>query len=487
MSLGLTALLVTLAYWGGPAPSDDAYIHLRIAEHLATHGQPYFNLGDPVMGSSSPAWTVVLAFLHRLPGTWPVKLGVFESILVLGTVYQGLRVVNEQTRIPRGVSALIGLGLVSILYRSALGWMETPLAVFLWLSALRCLLRRQAIWGLFLGLAVAVRPELVVVGTMMALYALSRQKFQALPAWGLILTGGLPFVLYDLLFFGTVIPAPVYAKRVVYDLTMSESAMTASPIHRGHWALAWLACVTVSGAATLVLSRRRNGDALGEVITGGGTGLFLLYVVKQALVFRWYHPLFVVPWAMGVLLTARKGRVEFAVFAFALTALPYVREFTEDLSAMAHGDAGGGHGFAANARVRKYLDVGERLRVENEDGVLLTSEIGGLGFAFGGTVMDAVGLVSPDAVSHHPMVVGVERASGGLGAIPTSYVEEVLPDFVVTLDVFGHHFLASSVADSYSCELESPYLEVDQPLASGKPLYGATSLVICRRHSMALR
>src|SRR5512141_500160 len=40
---------------------DDTYIQLRIARNLIEHGQPYFNPGEAVNGSSSPVWTVIVA------------------------------------------------------------------------------------------------------------------------------------------------------------------------------------------------------------------------------------------------------------------------------------------------------------------------------------------------------------------------------------------------------------------------------------------
>src|ERR1700744_2109114 len=51
--------------------ADDSYIHLRIATHLMTTGHGYFNLGERVMVTSSPVWTVLLGvsalFFHGFP------------------------------------------------------------------------------------------------------------------------------------------------------------------------------------------------------------------------------------------------------------------------------------------------------------------------------------------------------------------------------------------------------------------------------------
>src|SRR5580698_8233997 len=46
--------------------ADDSYIHLRIATHLMTTGHGYFNLGEKVMVTSSPVWTLLLGVSARL-------------------------------------------------------------------------------------------------------------------------------------------------------------------------------------------------------------------------------------------------------------------------------------------------------------------------------------------------------------------------------------------------------------------------------------
>src|SRR5579862_8108957 len=48
---------------------DDVYIHLRIAQNLIRTGHPYFNPGEPVMVTSSPVWTILLACNGLLFGT----------------------------------------------------------------------------------------------------------------------------------------------------------------------------------------------------------------------------------------------------------------------------------------------------------------------------------------------------------------------------------------------------------------------------------
>ena len=50
---------------------DDAFIHLRIASHLAQEGLYSFNGDRPSFGTSSPLYTLLLALLWKL---WPMTM-----------------------------------------------------------------------------------------------------------------------------------------------------------------------------------------------------------------------------------------------------------------------------------------------------------------------------------------------------------------------------------------------------------------------------
>src|ERR1700712_1724280 len=59
---------------------DDAFIHLRIARNLALTGRAFWNPGERVMATSSPAWTILLA----VSGMWKHRelLPWFEAFLL---------------------------------------------------------------------------------------------------------------------------------------------------------------------------------------------------------------------------------------------------------------------------------------------------------------------------------------------------------------------------------------------------------------------
>lgn len=113
---------------------DDAYIHIRIAQHLLTSGQPYFNLGEPVMASSSPLWTLVLAALFRLGGSPLPSIAIVNSALTTLCVwtYSTLLYKLVRTATPAiWCDITTAVLLVPLLAASSFGLMETPFAMLL--------------------------------------------------------------------------------------------------------------------------------------------------------------------------------------------------------------------------------------------------------------------------------------------------------------------------------------------------------------------
>ena len=72
-----------------PYAFDDAYIHFRIAANLLRHGEPYYNLGQAVLATSSPLWTVLLAPLSAIPSGPLLLVAVVNATLTCGARVSG--------------------------------------------------------------------------------------------------------------------------------------------------------------------------------------------------------------------------------------------------------------------------------------------------------------------------------------------------------------------------------------------------------------
>jgi hypothetical protein len=114
----------------------------------------------------------------------------------------------------------------------------------------------------------------------------------------------------------------------------------------------------------------------------------------------------------------------------------------------------------------------------------MSSEIGGLGYTFEGRVIDGVGLISPQALEHHPMRVPEQRSYGFIGAIPAGFVEESSPELIVALDIFVEELLRSEVASSYAVIREPVYIDEDLRFAPSPVVWWSRNLNILIRKDL---
>jgi len=414
---------------------DDAYLHVRIAEHLITHGRPYFNVDEAVMAGSSPLWTLVLAAGFGVVGT-SVQLVALGNALVttLCVWVYALLLQPSAGRPARPVrdDLTAGLVLVPILAPSSLGLMETPLAL-LTVGGAMLLVQRQRPAGVVLfGMAVFLRLELAAVLVVFATAAVVMRKVRPRDIATFTAAGVLPFVAYDLYFFGTVVPTAVRAKSLGYSLTLDETVFRLVPWSSGPGnataLVVWLAA-SLAGGWYLVRRARVGWTAVAAYLCG--ITILATYVAMRAFVFEWYVPLYAVLIAWPILaawraatLDALTPQARLAACAAALAIL-VVPAQTALLQYVRAGIANPAYAptFGQGARVRRYIEVGSDLYRAFPGSTLLTSEVGGLGHAFRGRVLDGFGLISPAALPYHPLRVPEERSSGTIGAIPPAYIQ----------------------------------------------------------------
>lgn len=464
---------------------DDAYIHARIARNLASAGQPYFHLGEALKSSSSSGWTLLVGAVFRLVGSADVRfIALLNSATLFGlglAVYRLLGVVDDGGlpigwRIA-GAALAVGGGI-----SASTGLMETPLAILM-ITLAFTMLGRGNLWGfLLLGVAAGFRLETLVFAAAGGVVQLTADRRRTLPAAGLGLVGFLPFVLYDLRFFGTLIPHPVRAKSITYGLDRLGSLVTST---QEFWSdplatVLWLTCAAAVVVWVVVIAKRgaihsNRAFFMGYVVSG--IVLWGAYVMARAFVFPWYLPLYFVPIITGAAWLAGRTKSMVPKLLSAVVVLPAV--------ALLLGKGAGlvGHyeysiSSHANARVNQYLAVGSSLWAACPDCDLMTTEIGGLGFSFEGVIVDAVGLVTPEALGFHPMSVPDERPGLGTAGIPPSYFEVVQPALMVSPDTFAFALLKSDVIDEYDAWACPVFDEADEAIPWSERLWGMQHLWI---------
>jgi len=253
--------------WG--VPLDDAYIHFRFAQNLASGHGFAFNPDGAVPASTSPLWVIVL--------TVPALLGL--PLWVVAKAY-GVVALATAAVLAWRLAARLGLTPAAALVVGALTaldgrllWaapsgMEVTLFTALSLAAVLALperreasavasprrppARRVLLLAALCGLATLARPEGYLLTAVLAVALLAHWRDQArswarllLAAAGLYLLLILPYVAFALLTTGRPLPTTFYAKASGLGPHTLSTAVTY---------LVYYILLTISGNPALLLA-----------------------------------------------------------------------------------------------------------------------------------------------------------------------------------------------------------------------------------------
>jgi hypothetical protein len=171
--------------------TDDTFIHLQYARHLAAGAGPVFNVGERVYGCTSPLWIALIALGIKLGGDGLVVAKALGAAATLASVALFFMLVRRSLRSPwLRAGATVAWAANAWMIRWSLSGMETPLAVALTLAGFVSLVgsephgeepgraRTGALWAL----AALARPEALVLVLAWALALLADPASRARPA-----------------------------------------------------------------------------------------------------------------------------------------------------------------------------------------------------------------------------------------------------------------------------------------------------------------
>jgi hypothetical protein len=442
----------------GPLTIDDAFITFRYARNLAEGAGFVYNLGQHVLGTTTPLYATLMAALYRIGVTdLPSAAWVLNALLDAGTAWMlyviGRRLVDRTA----GVAAALLFACAPMGIAFSAGGMEGSLFVFMMVAALLLALNGHLVASMaLLGLDTLVRPEAALAAIVVLLVTAIREKRLPLReglAYGLTLAPWLAFATW---YFGSPIPQSMSAKSTVYAAVYQSEP----------WinALALVMQAGLPGQSLFLLRAYDNLNAVllllvavalpilvGLAISAGRRliranpaaipwVLFpLLYALAYAAagargvrMFHWYIvplvPFYALLLAVGLRTATgnRRGPV-LGWAAFVLVALWWTP------SLVSPEGIGYPVGFT-NGRERLYEEVATDYDGRWDGSTLLAlPEIGAIGYHTRARVLDTVGLVSPSAVRYYPIPNAQLLADN---AVPSALIRDARPDYVVTLDRF---------------------------------------------------
>jgi len=417
--LGLIALTYGWIY--RDFAQDDAFITYRFARNIARgHGFVY-NLGEPVLGTTSPLYALWLAVLGKASGH---DIPLISHWISIFSLWLGAVVLYYLAR-PEGVPQAGAVALIFVT-NPMLGWsigMETCLVnLFVLLVIISYVRHKLTLTGALMGILLLLRYETILLAFILAGHYVLKER--RLPVW---LAAGLPLSVAWSLFawftFGGLIPQSASAKLAARRLPFLVGALVYWRLYVSHNPLyaPVVPLVALGGYRAIRTWYRRLGFSLILVWS-------IVYFVAASLVagaFPWYYgplvPAFAIlaVWGTDMLVSLaapflnrwtmcdQPKRAAHSVLMVVVVAIMALQVDLWAVPGTAH------RGRRVDPRYTTYKEVSKWLNenAEKRD-TLATPEIGVLGYYTDMRIIDLHGLVTPRLAPRHDEDVSrtLERA-----------------------------------------------------------------------------
>ena len=451
----------------GPWPIDDAYITFRYARNLANGLGLVYNPGEAVLGTSTPAFALLLALVTALTPTDIAWAAVTISALADALTVLLIHRLARELGLPpwSALSCALAWALYPVGYRYALGGLETSLASLLILGAFTAYLAgRQGPAMALLGLAVLTRPDaLAAAFVILAAQALRARR---LP-WRsvLILAATLaPWLVFATWQYGNPLPQSLLAKsHAVYLAHHGKNALqalyyVAGLILAGPMGLAAqginvylapehrpvpIAVATVLlavwgfGAGRAIRTDRRWAAFFAFPLLFSGT--YGLLGLRGSLMAEWYlvplAPFFFLGIFAGVVGLCRRlpEPLSPSVEAALCVAIILAQAAGLDLGRLPRRSALVPR-VVWTEREELYRKAAEFLRPRLKPGdVVAAPEIGALGYYCDCRILDTIGLVSPETARYYPLPRHMYVVNY---AVQQDLIRDTSPTYLASLDIF---------------------------------------------------
>lgn len=415
--MSILSLAVRIFY--GAHIRDDAYITLRYAAHLAGGLGFAYNPGQRVIGTTTPLFTLLLALLARIgvqPAVGAIVIGIAcdtASVIVLWALSR--RLVDTWS----ALFSCLFFALFPPLVAYAVSGMETPLYLLLILGGFWLALDgRPVLTATVCALLVLLRPDGILVpialvgGVAWSEYsqhsgplrwAECRRSLAKLGRWlarpvGVFLLMTLPWFSFAWWYAGTLLPQSMLAKWVLPGVPPFASfslfaAYFLSPGPR------WLLPISLLAGAGIFLNPRFRLEARALLLWGALYSIAFLAsnkFVYPLWPFQWYFLPLLIPLALAAgeglchLLNLLRAPSLVRLLLLVGFVVIGVQHLVEQRSSLDRKVAG---------REALYVRFAAVLAREGAaESTVAAAEIGALGYAHPGPILDLAGLVSPQTV-----------------------------------------------------------------------------------------
>ncbi len=386
---------------------DDAFITFRYAENLAAGKGFVYNVGERVLGTTSPLWGLVLTPFARahlpLTAAVPILNALLDCAVVLLVL---LHCRKRNWMLPAVLFAVMFAGDPNMV-RIPVGGMETSLLLFMCVAALILFENgRRVAATLVVAPCYFLRPETLLLLVLLLTLVALRRRWRDLTIMAAlsVLTVGIPVVLLWA-YYGSPVAHSVIAKSAELNgnlLPVLKEELAVNPIHL------LVLPLTVWGATRVIRLRGLPWQSLLWGVMYAG-----VYLLLRPAVWGWYFvPLhfvkfFLAAFGLADLVGRVRGANRISVWTWGLVGSGLVL-----LSGLAIAVAVG----PAPVRKNVYEPLQAWFRQHPAcDAKIMAGDIGAVGYYSDAYIYDLAGLVMPRP-----------RASSDLAAAVSSWQPDYL-------------------------------------------------------------
>ena len=496
----IIAVLVVVALTARALPGartiDDAFITFRYSRSIV-EGQGFvYNPGVHTLGTTTPLFALTMAAISKITGgedfqNYAIAVSAIADAITVVLLFLIARRAIDNDWIAALPAALWAISPMSVTF--AIGGMETSVNI-LWMVAATWLFvahsgSRRGQIGMGVCAALGLLTRIDAAFWIAPLFAfqfidswikghgkpiLERLPWRTWIACGLVL---LPWLIFSAAYFGALIPNSVTAKRNAYLIGPLSALKQLIPVYATPFfefntfgsigAMVGAVVYLALSLFALIFTARKLPRLLPLLIY---PWLYLLiFSALNPLVFRWYFAppipalmlsIVIGAWAVVSQPLRRSRALRFAPLIVGLIGCVWL--FTSVNGWALHPDQGADRPaprMASNALELLYQQMGEHLR--NDLGVVpvtrvASADIGAIGYFSRATIVDTVGLVTPELTRYYPLDPAL-IASDQNYAIPPQLIYDTQPDYLVTMEGFVRAGLAQQAQFNDAYQLITAY------------------------------
>ncbi len=418
--------------------NDDQFILYRYIQNIADGNGFVYNLGERVLGATTPLFTLTGALLKYLfySQNVPDIVAVLNIILITLASLFFFKLVQHfvSLRFTLLSTLIFGFNLARVIPEG----METSLFILLVLSFLHYIFNaRKNISALLLGLLLLTRPDGVIIAAFGLMYVFINFGRQAAIKFVVITSCVvLPWLLFSTFYFGSFIPQSVIAKTHTNDIVNQVSyqafKVQFSSISRIYWGKLYdpdniksqIAFNLLPMLALIVFSLRKIDYKKYWLLYVIPLSYLLTYGLSNPVMFPWYlsqmEPFWIILSYVGVVYL-------YSIIKYRTLALTMLVLFIITPPAfgwyqlVSRNDPGS---------KTPLFEVGEYLKDNVKDRETVgVNNIGIIGYISDAYIIDFFGLVNNDSPYFYPVNECVDKSIQYI--IPPNLIQHFSPDWLV--------------------------------------------------------